>query len=1184
MIEELITDIIILSDFYFNLEFTIIDSDNDNNTTTSGASSGKTPNESSHENLSHETIVEVEGREKSGHIVNENEKEKNFNVKINCNPLFQTSKKPPKMTPVVKTSENNPEIGENLVNLGIFNTGGLNQAKAACLSNICEVNKLKIVILSETGSSGTQVPKINSKLKVFHRNRKRDAVAKGGIAVFIHEDLAEDAVLLEKGAEEDNDEFVVVKINAYSPPVVVVGVYGSQENGAREVTRERWTRIFSVMNKYKEQGSVVLMGGDLNCWLGNNLGLTSNHPSVSAGGKQVMKEAENGGWFLINSKSSEDQRSHYDRTSKTQRALDFCFIDKNFMSSVKEVSLDEGRQATPYLVQMKGTKPIGRKYTDHKAIIFSLETNKVTSKTKPEVRFIKSEDSIQKFADLTDEIAEDLLPELLEKKVKPDEILRKIRRKVRKAKYSAFKPMRPSKKKIKILDDNDLYWKKTQVIEKELKNLQSLSTNNKVFATRKSRIMEERRQELSAMYNSEDVVMEDKDSILKELMKYNEELLSRKPHAERFQEMFRLKKKMVEAVEEMEFDRFETITEEEFSTVVRKIRSKKKKMFEDFLQSGPVFKHLIYHLTRTIFESEEVPEEFMETVLIALFKGKGDPRRPTSYRFLHMRSDLSRILENCLYLKMERIFDERTGETQLGGMKQSSTIEHLAMLTSLVNTLEKEKRGAVITAADVKKCFDTVFLSDLLYFLIKEGCDLKTIKIFQILTGYNKLKVQGAKEWFEIPNGCGQGGVTAARLTSAGSAEVFERKVRTHPSPMMYRGENLAVDEFVDDCKMTDSDSRGAKVSGEILSSVLDELSLEAHPEKTVQVVVGHTKYIEKMKEELTNNPTYVQGFKVNVVEAEKYLGMVVTSSGLKGMIDRNIEEKRKKAIPIGQSLRKLIRDPTLMRIGGLKSACVMIQAKLVPTLLYGCQAWLNLDKGQVEKMEKIFRKTILKILSLPKSTNYESVLNEINNIHMAQWIDMMKLNFYSNLFHIKGRGRFYRVVREELLEKVRGGVVEEMENLSEKYHLPNVLLHYVRSDDVSKAVKDYSKRRTCLMTVMVKTIPMIPHSQKYEREHYEFDVMRARAITCFNTGNLVFKDTCPYLFRTRDQGDRKCLEPACGGEDSYIHVRFECKFYRTKFVNSGEPIKDNADYILKLNDERIQKWKTPLVIPAPPL
>ena len=1087
------------------------------------------------------------------------------------------------MNPVINLPDENSDKKFNLINFAVINPGGLNTSKAACISNIAEINKIMVIIVSETGTSGSQIPKINSKFKPFHRNRKSDAVCKGGIAVFIHEDIAGEAVLLEKGAEEDKDEFVVIKLNSFSPPLVVMGVYGNQENKGVEETRERWRRVFSIMNHYKAQGNVVLMAGDLNCWIGNNLGMTSNHPSTSAGGKEVIKEAENGGWSLINSLSSEDQRSHFDRTSKTQRALDFCFI--NLIDCVKEVSLDENRQATPYLVHMKGNRPVGRKFTDHKSIVFSLELAKVkVNKPKPEIRFIKSDDGIRKFADLTDEIAEELLPELLEKKISPDEILRKIKRKVKKAKYSAFKPMRPTNKKIKILEDNDIYWKKTQLIERELKNIQNLSSTNKVFATRKSRILEERRQELSAMYNSEDIIMEDKESILNELMKYNEELLSRKPHSERFQEVFKLKKKMVEAIESMEIKKFETISEEEFATVVRKIKSKKKAMFDDFIQSGPVFKHLIYHLVRTIYESEEVPEEFLETVLISLFKGKGDPRRPTSYRFLHIRSDLSRILENCLYLKMERTFDERTGETQLGGMKQSSTIEHLSMLTSLVNSLEKEKKGAIITAADVKKCFDMVFLSDLLFFLIKEGCDLKTIKIFQILTGQNKLQVQGTNKWFQIANGCGQGGVTAARLTSAGTAEVFERKVKTHPSPMFFRGESLAVDEFVDDCKLTDSDSRGAKVSGNILSAALDELSLEAHPDKTVQIVVGHPKYIETMKKQLEDNPTYVQGFKVNVVESEKYLGMMVTSSGVKGMIDRNIEEKRKKSLPIAQSLRKLIRDPTLMRVGGLKSACVMIQAKLVPTLLYGCQAWLNMDKGQVEKMEKIFRKSILKTLSLPKSTNYESVLNEINNIHMAQWIDLMKLSFYNNLFHEKGCGRFYRVIREELLQEERGGVVEEMEKLADKYSLPNVLLHKVRHEDISKAVKEYSKRRICMATIMVKTIPMIPHTLKYIREHYEFDVMSARAITCFNTGNLVFKDTCPHMFRTRDQGSRSCLEPACGGEDSYIHVRFECKFYKSKFIDSGEPIADNARYILKLNEERIQRWKTPLVIPAPPL
>ena len=64
-----------------------------------------------------------------------------------------------------------------------------------------------------------------------------------------------------------------------------------------------------------------------------------------------------------------------------------------------------------------------------------------------------------------------------------------------------------------------------------------MKTNNKIFATRKSRMLEERKQELSAMYNNEGEVMGDKENILNELMKYNEQLLSRKPHNERFQEV-----------------------------------------------------------------------------------------------------------------------------------------------------------------------------------------------------------------------------------------------------------------------------------------------------------------------------------------------------------------------------------------------------------------------------------------------------------------------------------------------------------------------------------------------------------------------------------------------------------------------------------------------------------------------
>ena len=216
------------------------------------------PKETKHSILSHKNVAEVEGREKSGHkskVSNLVSKYENLN-----NPLLQISKKPPpKMTPVIKISDKKSERGINQVNFGLFNPGGLNSAKSACISNICEVNDLKVIIVSETGSSGNQIPVINAKMKSFHRNRRRDAQCRVGIAIFVHEDLAEDAVLLEKGAEEDNDEFVIIKINTFSPPMVVVGVYGSQENGPRSETRDRWRRIFALMNKYKSQGCLGIL-------------------------------------------------------------------------------------------------------------------------------------------------------------------------------------------------------------------------------------------------------------------------------------------------------------------------------------------------------------------------------------------------------------------------------------------------------------------------------------------------------------------------------------------------------------------------------------------------------------------------------------------------------------------------------------------------------------------------------------------------------------------------------------------------------------------------------------------------------------------------------------------------------------------------------------------------------------
>ena len=276
-------------------------------------------------------------------------------------------------------------------------------------------------------------------------------------------------------------------------------------------------------------------------------------------------------------------------------------------------------------------------------------------------------------------------------------------------------------------------------------------------------------------------------------------------------------------------------------------------MFRDFPDSGPKFKTLIFYILKRIYEEEEIPESFLVTVLIPLFK-KGNPMLAENYRYLHIREDIARLFEYMLYAKLEVTYDF-TPEFQLGGMRSGDCVEHLALMTNVINAMEKEGKGNIFLCADMEKCFYMFHLTHSQYFMITNDCDLKAAKVYYELIGNNNLKIQGAEEMFNIRDGQGQGGVNAARQISGAGAEVIQRYTETHPDPFTFRGENLSVDQFVDNTKSTDTTAEGAIASGNIITSTFNELALSAHPKKTVLIVSGDKDYIKDTREKLKLNP-----------------------------------------------------------------------------------------------------------------------------------------------------------------------------------------------------------------------------------------------------------------------------------------------------------------------------------------
>ena len=1068
------------------------------------------------------------------------------------------------------------------VNLAIVNPGGC-RGKAKSISNLCINNNIKILVCSETHTSGSEVPRVSPDMVPFHRNRSETKTCKGGVCVYVHDSIKDHAVVVERGDDQNNDEWIAVRLNCFTPHLVIIGVYGQQENIEREAVREKWRRIFGAGNRFKDDGADVIIAGDWNVSLGCELGLVENDSSVSSAGKEVIDLMTKNNWFLANSLIKGNQRTHVDRSGGRERALDF--IATSSKEIVMKTVCDNSFEATPYKVLMKGKTLIGRRFTDHKTVMMKMKLQRKPAKNvdPPEPRFIKSEESIAYYKVYTDDIARKLLPEVIQKKTPTVKVLKKIRRLMKKAKYKAHKVRRPSKKRAKVLSDEEIFFYQTNNLEEEMRNLENMKVNDKIWKTRQENITKERGRETNAIFDENGVLQEEKEDIVDAILRYNANLLGRNEHPRSFKELAELKKKLMDTLTEAEIWKFDTITEEEYVRAVKKITRKHKNMFLDFIESGPEFKVLIFYLLRRIYEEEDIPDDFFITVLQPLHK-KGDRRVMGNYRFLHLRDFLSRLLELLIYQKLEPVFDDFTGESQTGGMKESDTLEHLLTLMSMVKKCENCGEACIFTFLDIKKCFDCAHLSDMNFELFLNDLDLKALKMFQIISGKNVIRIQGGEKTVLINNGEGQGSVGAARSCSLGITSVVERVSKTHPDPVFLNNVNIATSSFVDDTMSTDKSAPGAKVSGSIMTVALDELALEAHEKKTIQICCGEEKAVAKIKEDLKENPTEVQGWKVSQGRSEKYLGVVICEGGTKEIIDANIKEKKMKVMPVLKKIKILLKDPKILRIGRMKAACLLLQSQILPILLYGVECWLGITEEQYKKMEDILRTAICMLLSLPKNTPYEALLNEAGQFPMRQWIHVAKIRYINRKIHFKQKGRLYQILRHDIIHGVKTGFIGEAEELCKLYNLPNVTTCPLRPEAISRACKEVARKKIWSEVMKKRKIPMLPNSQKMKLEHHEFDPMRSKLISSYNCGAIVTKKTNPQCIPRKfmeNKFDRHCLWPGCDGLDEISHIRNECQFYKTKMKNNKEwsDVRNLAEFLFELEAERQKEFGFSLLI-----
>jgi hypothetical protein len=139
----------------------------------------------------------------------------------------------------------------------------------------------------------------------------------------------------------------------------------------------------------------------------------------------------------------------------------------------------------------------------------------------------------------------------------------------------------------------------------------------------------------------------------------------------------------------------------------------------------------IHKLIISIWNKEELPEEWKESVIVPIYK-KGDKRDCSKYQGISLLSTTYKILSNILLSRLTPYAEEVTGDHQCGFRRNRSTTDHIFSICQIL-----EKKWEYIEAVhhlfiDFKKAYDSVRREVLYNILIEFGIPTKLVRLIKM--------------------------------------------------------------------------------------------------------------------------------------------------------------------------------------------------------------------------------------------------------------------------------------------------------------------------------------------------------------------------------------------------------------------------------------------------------------------
>ncbi|KAK3506762.1 hypothetical protein QTP70_023935 [Hemibagrus guttatus] len=351
-------------------------------------------------------------------------------------------------------------------------------------------------------------------------------------------------------------------------------------------------------------------------------------------------------------------------------------------------------------------------------------------------------------------------------------------------------------------------------------------------------------------------VLTSEESVQRRWKEYFEELMNEENERE----------KRVEGVNSVE-QKVDKIRKDEVRKALKMMKSGKAVGPDDIPVEvwkclGEAAVEFLASLFNRVLESERMPEEWRRSVLVPIFKNKGDVQSCSNYRGIKLMSHTMKVWERVVEARLRKVVD--ICEQQYGFMPRKSTTDAIFALRILMEKYRDGQRELHCVFVDLEKAYDRVPREELWYCMRKSGVAEKYVRVVQDMYERSRTVVRcavGQTEEFKVEVGLHQGSALSPFLFAIVMDQLSEEVRQESPWTMM----------FAEDIVICSESREKVEENLERWRFALERRGMKVSRSKTEYMCVNERE---------GSGTVRLQGEEVKKVQEFKYLGSTVQSNG----------------------------------------------------------------------------------------------------------------------------------------------------------------------------------------------------------------------------------------------------------------------------------------------------------------